>query len=750
LHEIVERSQQSGLELWGGVECTINRVRDEYFEQLKRSGHIDRFSDFDRFAGLGIKALRHPVLWESIPSYASESERWAWADASLRRLHELNIRPIVGLVHHGSGPRSTDLLDPSFPAKLAVYAEEVATRFPYIQDYTPVNEPLTTARFSALYGHWYPHRRDDNSFCRALLNECRAVVLAMQAIRRVNPAARLIQTDDLGNIHSTPQLAYQAEFENQRRWSSFDLLCGRVDPTHRLWRYFLRAGIESAELEWFLDHPCPPDVIGLNYYLSGERYLDEHLDRYPPHTHGGNGKDRYADVLASRVLKGWSPALEALLCEAWQRYKRPIAITECHNGCTREEQLRWFVEVWGAAQNARQKGAEIVAVTAWSLLGAFDWNHLVTQKNDHYEPGIYDIRSSPPRPTALAGLIKQLATGTETSGPLQQVPGWWRRPCRFLYGVSIDEGGEAQVTPCEYINQAYSKVQPILITGADGRLAQALARLCELRGIPYRALSRHALDIANVVSVRKAFLELHPWAVINAAGYSQVDSAELDSGRCFRENTVGAELLARECGQREIPFLTFSSHLVFDGQKAAPYVESDSAFPLNGYGRSKAEAERRVEEAMPGALIIRSSAFFSPWDQYNFVVRALRTLSAGQLFRPPSDVVVSPTYLPDLVNASLDLLIDGEQGLWHIANAGQTSWAGLAEKAAYLAKISPHTLQPRMAEDLHFRAKRPLYSALTSEKAILMPALDDALDRFFRDCEINWKFSEDTSEPVAA
>ena len=65
----------------------------------------------------------------------------------------------------------------------------------------------------------------------------------------------------------------------------------------------------------------------------------------------------------------------------------PIAITECHNGCTREEQLRWFVEVWRGAQEARRQGADVVAVTAWSLLGAFDWGSLVTRKNNQYEPG---------------------------------------------------------------------------------------------------------------------------------------------------------------------------------------------------------------------------------------------------------------------------------------------------------------------------------------------------------------------------
>ena len=79
------------------------------------------------------------------------------------------MRPIVGLVHHGSGPAYTSLLDSGFPEKLARYAGAVARRYPWLTDFTPVNEPLTTARFSGLYGHWYPHGRCDRDYVRALL-----------------------------------------------------------------------------------------------------------------------------------------------------------------------------------------------------------------------------------------------------------------------------------------------------------------------------------------------------------------------------------------------------------------------------------------------------------------------------------------------------------------------------------------------------------------------------------------------------
>src|SRR4051812_21725351 len=144
----------SPLEVWGGIEPTVNRVGDTYFNQLERSGHADRLSDLDRFAGLGLRALRYPVLWERTAPDGLLSADWTWPDKRLAHLRELGVRPIVGLVHHGSGPRSTSLVDPSFPTGLAGYARAVAERYPWVEDYTPVNEPLTTARFSGLYGVW--------------------------------------------------------------------------------------------------------------------------------------------------------------------------------------------------------------------------------------------------------------------------------------------------------------------------------------------------------------------------------------------------------------------------------------------------------------------------------------------------------------------------------------------------------------------------------------------------------------------
>ncbi|GFO60184.1 hypothetical protein GMST_25090 [Geomonas silvestris] len=722
------RSLTEPPELWGGIECTVNRVRDTYQNQLALSGHLNRPADLELIAGLGLKTLRYPVLWELVAPNTPEETDWSWCDERLARLRELGIAPIAGLLHHGSGPAYTSLLDAGFPDKLARYAAQVARRYPWISAYTPINEPLTTARFSALYGHWYPHAADDLSFVRALLLQCRAIARAMRAIRQVNPQARLVATEDLGCTFATGRLRYQAEFENHRRWLSYDLLCGRVNDQHPLRWWLELHGASPAELDEFCERPSPPDVIGVNYYLTSDRFLDHRLERYPEWVRGGNGRDRYADVEAVRVRPEGIVGHEEHLREAWARYGRSLAITEVHLGSSREEQLRWLNEAWQAALALRRQGVALEAVTSWALLGSFDWDSLFTRQTGCYEPGAFDIRGPRPRRTAIGAALRELSQTGGLSDPCLGTPGWWRRPERFL-----PECRPAGWRPRHFDGEAACGV---LITGKTGTLGQAFARLCQQRGIHYRLLCRQELDIASPESVAAALERFRPWAVVNGAGFVRIDQAESDRENCFRENTTGPALLAGECGKRGIALLTFSSDMVFNGKKGTAYYENDPVAPLNTYGHSKAEAERRVLALHPQALVVRTSAFFGPWDDYNFVTTTLRELRRGEGVPAACDLYVSPTYVPDLVSASLDLLLDRERGIWHLSNLGAVSWAEFARRFAALAGLDPAGVLPRPAASFGFPALRPSFVPLATVRGGSLPELDDALERYFRDAAL--------------
>jgi dTDP-4-dehydrorhamnose reductase len=696
------------LELWGGVECTIARTGEDWRNQIEETGHDRRAEDIDLIAGLGIRTVRYPILWEAIAPERPDRLDFSWTDERLAMLRERGIEVVGGLLHHGSGPKYTELLDPDFPQKLGDYAARVAERYPWIRRWTPVNEPLTTARFSGLYGHWYPHRRDYGSFLRALANQCLGTLEAMRAIRSVIPKAELLQTEDLGKTFSTGPLRSQAAHENERRWLSLDLLCGRVDERHALWKFLRGAGVRLPELDSLRTGEGRPDLLGINHYLTSERFLDHRLYLYPGHRPGGNGRDTYVDAEAVRVKRleadtGIGPRLR----EAWHRYNIPIAVAEVHHGCTRDEQLRWFAEVWRTASALRDEGIDLRAVTLWSLFGNVDWRFLLTRREGLYDTGAYDIRSGSPRPTIVAKAAAAFARDQAFDHPALDSPGWWRRPPR-LYRWS---------GRCKPLGWQGRK---LLITGATGTLGNAFARICEDRALPFCLTGRAELDLCDKGSVTAALERHRPWAVINTAAYVRVGDAEREPEACMAANAEGAEKLARACEAAGIPLVTFSSDLVFDGSADRAYDEADPLSPTCVYGESKAEAERRVLATGADALIIRTSAFFGPWDQYNFAWDVLARLARGEPVEACSRTLVSPTYVPDLCHAALDLLIDGETGLWHLANPGSASWHEFARLVAEGAGYDPALVIER-------NAPRRSSTVLTSRRGIMMRGFESAL-----------------------
>ncbi len=247
------------------------------------------------------------------------------------------------------------------------------------------------------------------------------------------------------------------------------------------------------------------------------------------------------------------------------------------------------------------------------------------------------------------------------------------------------------------------------------------------------------MDISDISQVREVVDKYQPWAVINTAGYVRVDEAEGDSERCNRENVDGPFNLAAVCAEMGIPVVHFSSDLVFDGNHAEAYTESHRKSPLNVYGKSKSDSEEKVMTVNPLALIVRTSSFFGPWDEHNFVTQTLRHLLKKNEVTASSDTLISPTYVPDLVNASLDLLIDGERGIVHLTNQTQVTWQEFAQKAVACSNLvmEPAFIIGKTTEELNLRAARPKNSVLASERYTMLPSLDDALARYFTQLEVH-------------
>jgi len=558
---------------------------------------------------------------------------------------------VVGLLHHGSGPSYTNLLDENFPSLLAQYAAKVARQFPWVEMYTPVNEPLTTARFSGLYGLWYPHKQNDVSFINMLLNELMATVLAMKEIRKVNPHAKLVQTEDLGKTYSTPLLSYQATFENHRRWLTYDILCGRFNQTHPLWNHVFRLGIAIDKLQFFLDNPCPPDFIGVNHYVTSERYLDEHIEQYSPETMGGNGLHTYADVEAVRVKISQPTGLACLLKETWQRYEIPIVITEAHLNCTREEQVRWLHYVYETATNCKKEGIDIKAVTVWSLLGSFGWNKLLSGASFDYETGAFDISTGYARPTAIAAYVKELTGRQISRSNILRHPGWWHSSARYFKEVDSIQSELLHTTDF-----------PILIVGRAGMHVQMLANNCTTRHITHAVMELEAFEQLQCDNLLLVTSQSQPWAIINI-----MEEGMPDSEAGYKRFT---KQLGNVCGQGNIKLMSLCLDLV----TIHPAAVNEVTHKASSNPASLRKKNQPVKEQLSGKsdlqcnaqdpLIIRTTNDLGTIDENQVKYVAVNEREMNSLVFEPDNYNMSSAYLQHLLNASLDLLIDNAVGNW--------------------------------------------------------------------------------------
>jgi dTDP-4-dehydrorhamnose reductase len=315
----------------------------------------------------------------------------------------------------------------------------------------------------------------------------------------------------------------------------------------------------------------------------------------------------------------------------------------------------------------------------------------------------------------MAKMITELAKKGKYNHPVLSEKGWWHKSYPSASKVHRLKG------------------RPILILGAGGTLGTAFTNICNSRSLRCQAAFRNEVDITDASQIKDAINRYKPWAIINAAGYVKVDEAETEQNTCFNLNVQGAGNIAQLCNKHGIQLLTFSSDLVFNGKKESPYIEQDDMAPLNVYGESKARSEELVMSNFSSSLIIRTSAFFGPWDKYNFAQYILSSLKEGRSCQSAKDVTISPTYIPDLVNQSLDLLIDRETGIWHLTNDGKITWSGFAKIIAERGGYNNKNLISCSQDEINWKAKRPVYSVLQSDKGLKLPSLDDAIERFFKE-----------------
>ncbi len=253
----------------------------------------------------------------------------------------------------------------------------------------------------------------------------------------------------------------------------------------------------------------------------------------------------------------------------------------------------------------------------------------------------------------------------------------------------------------------------ILLIGKTGQVGWELERALPPLG-QLVATSRSDLDLADADAIRRLVGEVRPHLIVNSAAYTAVDRAESELDTAMQVNAVAPEVLAEEAKRLGALLVHFSTDYIFDGTKGAPYAESDAPNPLNVYGKTKLEGERRLASSGCRHLLLRTSWVYAPRGKNFFLTIAKKAL-AGEPLRVVSDQHGVPTEARFLAETTIALLQRDEEGTFHVVPSGVTTWYGFA--TVIVSRLdSRSTVQAIRSDEYPTPARRPRHAVLDHAK----------------------------------
>jgi beta-glucosidase/6-phospho-beta-glucosidase/beta-galactosidase len=391
----------------GGIENTFigqtERIGERVLDEFALTHHYQYFrEDLARVKGLGVRAMRYGMPW-----YKAEPQKgkfdWDWIDRALDAAAATGVEIIFDLMHYGV-PLWLDnqFLNTDYEKHVADWGAAVARRFgDRIRYFTPFNEPLVCSDFVGLRGMWPPYLRGHDGQVKIIRNIARGMTLTIEAIRAERPGAIMVNVDAAGEVlPATPDLAEAAAFETEKTFVTTDLVLGMVGPDHRLRDWLLTHGMTESDLLWHLDRPQQLELIGTNYYPETSQ---QQLAR-----HGGE--------LVRRPLSGRAAGMKNSVRQFWERYRRPVIVTESSLNGTVEERGRWLAEAVAAVRDIRAEGLPLVGFTWFPVFDLIDWVYRAGRPLEEYI-----TRQGPRRldPDQIAGFMRYMRFTSLENPPLE-------------------------------------------------------------------------------------------------------------------------------------------------------------------------------------------------------------------------------------------------------------------------------------------------------------------------------------------
>jgi dTDP-4-dehydrorhamnose reductase len=254
----------------------------------------------------------------------------------------------------------------------------------------------------------------------------------------------------------------------------------------------------------------------------------------------------------------------------------------------------------------------------------------------------------------------------------------------------------------------------ILLTGRTGQVGWELERMLPAVGYVI-ATDRTTLDVADGEAIRRLVREVKPDVIVNAAAYTAVDRAESEPATAMQVNAIAPEVFAHEAARLGARLVHYSTDYVFDGEKNAPYLEDDVTAPINVYGQSKLEGEKRLAASGCQYLIFRTSWVYAARGR-NFLLTILKASREKPELNVVDDQVGAPTSSAAIARATLRALqAPRAYGVYHMTAAGKTTWFGFAQAILQGAGVRT-PMFPIGSNEYPAKARRPRNSLLDNTR----------------------------------
>ncbi len=366
-----------------GIEDTFipqTRVGERALDEYELTQHYQHWhADLGLVKEAGATMVRWGIPWYRV-NPAPDVWRWDWLDRVVARFQELDLEPIVDLMHYGT-PTWLDnqFVNAAYPQAVAEYAGRVAQRYRgALNVFTPLNEPMLNILHCGEFGYWPPHLRGDDGFVQVLRPISRGIVHTQDAIAEASGGdATFVHVEASFRFDGDTDVEEyrdQVEHLRHRAFLVEDLVTGGVGPDHPLVPYLARHGFTDTDLAWAREHTAIPDVMGVNYYpaISADRFT-------AGEAHTGGPLD-----IRPRMDAGVE-GLEEVLTAYADRYHRPVFLTETSVVGTVEERIRWLDQSVAHVHALRAGGLDIVGYTWWAVIDMIEW----TYREGHLPPEAY-------------------------------------------------------------------------------------------------------------------------------------------------------------------------------------------------------------------------------------------------------------------------------------------------------------------------------------------------------------------------